>query len=374
VITSELEDVSLLGIDSPSFITCESNPSPLVLGQNVGTKTITQVTIQYTVNGVTNEIVANNLNVEQGDAFQVQLPPILLGASVNTVAVTLLNPNGQQDQSPANNSKTFTILLDQNADKIPMRQNFDNGLENWIPFNPEGGTNWELTTTNFDGSFYFNAHNNASVNDVAWLVSPVLDFSGITAASLVFDHSYRQRSGKRETLKVYASKDCGGTFKEIAPVGLQTDEQESAWAPTIEEDWVQNVVINLTEYAGESSVRIAFAVVNDNGNNLFLDNVEFFTTDQPVLVDVEGAYSLYGYNVSNPSQSNLQISFNLPERNEVEYKIVDMMGKVLSYANLADVLNQTYDLNADGMLASGTYILQLRIGQQSFSNRFVIVR
>ncbi|HEY0739800.1 MAG TPA: M43 family zinc metalloprotease, partial [Chryseosolibacter sp.] len=47
VITSELEDVSLLGIDSPSFITCESNPSPLVLGQNVGTKTITQVTIQY---------------------------------------------------------------------------------------------------------------------------------------------------------------------------------------------------------------------------------------------------------------------------------------------------------------------------------------
>lgn len=374
VITSELEDVALIDIESPSFITCETNPSPTVIGQNIGTKTILSLTIQYTVNGVTDELIFSGLNIQQGDAFQLQLPSIPLSGASNTVAITLLNPNGQNDQSPANNSKSFILLLDQSTDKIPTRQNFDLGLENWTAFTASGGTTWQSTSTNFDRSVYYAAHSNTSANDVAWLVSPVLDFSGAATASLVFDHSYRQRPGKRETLKVYGSKDCGSTFEEISSVGLQTEEQEAGWAPTMAAHWVQNAVVNLNEYAGESNVRIAFAVVNNNGNNLFLDNLEFFTTDDPVLIDLSDIYNIYGYNAASPSQSRLQLSFNLPERNEVEYMIVDMMGKTLGHANLADVLNQTYELDADRQLTAGTYILRLRIGQQTFVDRFVIMR
>ncbi|HEY0653799.1 MAG TPA: choice-of-anchor J domain-containing protein [Chryseosolibacter sp.] len=374
ILTSALEDVELQGIDAPAFITCNPNPSPVLQIQNVGTKIINSLTVQYAVNGSGSQFTVNNLNVALGDQFQIALPAINLIEGTNSLAVTLLNPNGQPDQSPTNNSKTFPILLDATTERIPARQNFDGGFRSWQTFNASGGESWEETNTNFNGSAYYNAHNNTAVNETAWLVSPVLDFSSASEASLVFDYSYRKRPGRSEALRVYGSKDCGETFEEISLLSLPAEELQSAWAPTASDDWVTDFVINLNAYAGEPDVRIAFAVINDHGNNLFLDNVEFFTAANPVLVSAETPYNLYGYNLNSLPNSELQLTFNLDQLSEVEYTIVDMMGNVLAQAHLYDVLNQTYKVDATDQLSSGTYLLRLQIGRQHFANRFLIVR
>lgn len=374
VLTTELEDVELQGIESPSFITCDPNTNPVIVVQNIGTKVINSLTVQYSVNGVPNQFTVNNLNASLGDEFKIALPALNLTLPSNTISVSLVNPNGQTDQSPANNSNTFTILVDQTVERIPTRQNFDAGLGAWKTFNPDDGKNWELTNTNFNGSIYFNAHNNTATNEISWLVSPVLDFSSVTEASLVFDYSYRQGVGRNESLQVYGSKDCGATFDAITPVDLSAEADQFAWAPTDEEDWIHDFIVNLNDYAGESSVRIAFAVINGNGNNLFLDNLEFFVSDNPVLIAAAEPYNIYGYNLTTPTESKLQLTFNLDERSEVEYTIVDMMGKTLGSARLTDVLNQTYRIDEADQLATGTYMLRLRIGRQSFSERFLIVR
>lgn len=374
ILTSALEDVELQGIDAPSFITCNPTPSPVLQIQNVGTKVINTLTVQYSVNGASSQYTVNNLNVALGDQFQIALPVINLTDGQNVIVVNLLNPNGQPDQSPTNNSKTFTLLLDQTSERIPTRQNFDGGFGSWQTFNATGGESWEVTNTNFNGSVYYNAHNNAAVNETAWLVSPVLDFSGAAEASLVFDYSYRKRPGRAEAFRVYGSTDCGETFNELSVITLPAAELQSAWAPSASDDWITDFVIRLDEYVGEPNVRIAFAVVNDNGNNLFLDNVQFFTAFNPVLIAAEAPYSIYGYDVDSPATSQLQVTFNLDERSEVEYTIVDMMGKVLGQAHLYDVLNQTYKVDADDQLAAGTYLLRMRIGRQHYANRFLIVR
>jgi hypothetical protein len=317
----------------------------------------------------------NNLTSSPGDEFKIALPALNLTLPSNSIAVVLVNPNGQPDQSQANNSKTFTLLLEPTIERIPTRQNFDAGLGAWKTFNPDGGKRWQLTNTNFNRSIYFNANNNPSLNEISWLVSPVLDFSAATKGSLVFDYSYRKGVGRSESLKVYGSKDCGATFEEITDVDLSAEESRFAWAPSVDEDWNNDFIVNLNSYAGESSVRIAFAVINGNGNNLFLDNLEFFVSDEPVLVTVTDAlYNIYGYNLSDPLASKLQLTFNLGELSEAEYTIVDMMGKTLASAHLTDVLNQTYSLDETNQLASGTYMLRLRIGQESFVERFLIVR
>lgn len=374
VVTTELEDVELQGIESPSFITCNANPTPVIVAQNIGTKDINSLTVTYTVNGVANQFVANNINASPGDEFRIEMPVLNLTQPSNTITISLVNPNGQTDQSPTNNSNTFTILVDQTVERIPTRQNFDAGIGAWKTFNPDAGENWELTNTNFNGSIYYNAHNNTSTNEISWLISPVLDFSAATEASFVFDCSYRQSAGRAESLHLYGSKDCGATFQIITIIDLPSEESQSAWAPISEEDWVQDIIVDLNEYAGESNVRIAFAVINGNGNNLFLDNLEFFVSDNPVLTVVTDTYNLYGYNFSNPPASNLQLTFNLDERSDVEYAIVDMMGKTLRRARLTDVLNQTYSLDTTNPLAAGTYLLRLRIGTRAFSERFLIVR
>jgi hypothetical protein len=374
LLTSALEDIELQAINTPSFITCNSNPSPVLQLQNVGTKIINSLTVQYSVNGSTNQFNISGLNVALGDQFEISLPAITLSGLENTIQVTALNPNGQPDQSPTNNTKTFTILFDETSERIPTRQNFENGIEPWTTFNPEGGDNWTLTNTNFNRSVFFNAASNTSINQMSWLVSPVLDFSGTMEASLVFDYSYRTKPGRAEILQVYGSKDCGETFTEISTVPLPAQELQAAWAPTSTDNWVEDFVVDLTSYAGESNVRIAFVVVNDNGNNLFVDNIEFFTSADPVLIAAETPYNLYGYNLESPTESKLQLTFNLDQQHEVEYTIVDMMGKIMAQARLYDVLNQTYAINEAGQLASGPYMLRLKIGQQYFANRFLIVR
>jgi hypothetical protein len=373
-LTTELEDVELQGIESPSFITCEANPSPVVVAQNIGTKPISSLTVAYTVNGVTNQFTVNDLNVGLGDEIRIQLPSIVLSPENNSLDITLLSPNGQPDQSPSNNTKVFTIVLDQTVDRIPLRQNFDSGFENWKVYNPDGGENWELTNTNFAGSVYFSAHNNPSINEVSWLVSPVLDFSLAREASIVFDYAYRFKSGRAETLKLYGSKDCGNSFEEIGNITLPSEEFQSAWAPVNVEDWVKDFIVDLSSYAGEPNVRIAFAVVNDNGNNLFIDNIEFFTSANPILTEAETPYNVYGYDAGQPARSDLKITFNLPQRLDVEYTIVDMMGRVHGDGKLYDVLNQTFELDEGDKLATGTYIIRLNFGQQSYSERFLIVR
>jgi hypothetical protein len=375
VLTTELEDVELQGIESPSFITCAANPSPVVVFQNIGTKEITSLTIQYTLNGIMSQLTVNNLNVSLGEEYKIQLPAINLTSATNILAITLINPNGQPDQSPANNTNSFTILFDQSEDKIPLRQNFDSGLATWRVFNPSaGGKNWQVTNTNFQGSVYFNAHSNTAINEISWLISPVLDFSAASQASLVFDLSYRQRAGRMESVKLYGSKDCGVTFEEISSLTLPTGESNTAWAPTAETDWAQNSIVNLDAFVGETDVRIAFVVVNDNGNNLFLDNIEFFTSNNPELIAISDSYNIYGYNMASPAESNLQITFNLEERSEVEYTIVDVMGKIQGQARLTDVLNQTFYLDESRQLTAGTYVMKMKIGRQSYSNRFLIVR
>jgi hypothetical protein len=374
VLTTELEDVELQGIESPTFITCDANPSPVVVVQNVGTKQINSLTIQYSVNGVMNQFVASNLNASVGDEFRITLPAINLTNESNALSISLLNPNGANDQSPANNSRTFTILLDQTIERIPTRQNFNAGFQDWKTFNPDGGKNWQTTNTNFDGSVYFSSYTNNATGEISWLVSPVLDFSGTSEASMVFDYSYRRREGKLEILKIYGSKDCGATFDEITTVNLSTELSSGLWVPTGAEDWTRDFIVDLSAYGGEPSVRIALAVINDNGNNLFLDNIEFFVTDNPILITQTTSYTLYGYNPNDMSQSDLRITFNLEERSEIEYAILDMMGKIIDSAHISDVLNQTYRLDESKRLASGTYMLRLRIGEKSFADRFLIVR
>jgi hypothetical protein len=45
--------------------------------------------------------------------------------------------------------------------------------------------------------------------------------------------------------------------------------------PTGASDWSRHF-INLSEYVGHEDVRIAFVARNGNGNNLYIDNIEFF--------------------------------------------------------------------------------------------------
>jgi hypothetical protein len=132
------------------------------------------------------------------------------------------------------------------------------------------------------------------------------------------------------------------------------------------------MIVDLSSLAGIEDARIAFVIDNGNGNNLYIDNIEFYTTADPEPIEIAETYSIYGYDLAQPSQSNLKITFNLPEKHDVRYTVVNMLGQIEADGVLRDVLNQTYPLTHTARLAPGMYVIRLRIGQQYYASRILI--
>lgn len=374
--TEETNDVSLVRLAAPSVVTCGDEVAPRVLIQNAGSVTLNEVTIAYSLNDMPQQsFTLTDLNIPFGVEQEIDLPPLDFQDGVNTLVVSLQDPNDVADNNPENNNMSFTIAINNYEDRIPLRQNFEHVVTPvWTIINPEGGMNWEIADTNFGNSLYFNAFNNLKIGDEAWFVSPVLDFSRSGQASMLFDLSHAPRLGvPGERLRILASKDCGATFQEVSynfPEANNTSNE--SWVPDDETDWHRNVAVNLGSVAGEPSVRIAFVVTNQNSNNLYLDNIEFYVTADPDPIEINELYSIYGYDLTTPEMSDLSITFNLPERQDVRFSIINVTGQMETDGILMDVLNQTFPLNLSERLKPGVYFVRVNIGNRFYSSKILV--
>jgi hypothetical protein len=122
----------------------------------------------------------------------------------------------------------------------------------------------------------------------------------------------------------------------------------------------------LNTLSGEDDARLAFVVSNNNGNNLYLDNIEFFISDNPNPISIQSNFLIYGTSLESPG--NFYITFNLPEPQLVGYEIINTVGQQIVGAELGNVLNQTYLIDA-GNVATGIYIVRLNIGGEYYAKK-----
>lgn len=373
VVAEDSHDLVLKSLIKPSPITCQENPVPQIRVQNSGTLTITDFKVVYQLNSGTAETFAvNGVTLPFGEEMTVTLPPVQLEEGNNILSINLVEPNGLTDLTPDNNQGTYTLALQNTSERIPLRETFEQPFDDlWTIINPGGGMKWNTVSTDQGKSLYFNAFDNTQSGDQAWLVSPVLDFSHASEASMLFDLSHARRAGKSEALDILISVDCGTTFEKLNYSFPTFPTQSDSWLPSSQADWEKGVMVRLDPYAGEASVRIAFVVTNANGNNLYLDNIEFFTTSQPANIDISTPFAVYGYDLADPSKSELKITFNLPERQDVVYQVIDVLGRPLATTTLPDVLNQTYPLGLEE-LASGVYFIRLLISGKYYSTKVLV--
>jgi hypothetical protein len=375
LITGIFEDLALTEVVSPSLVTCNNVITPRIVIQSAGTFPVTKFTVQYSLNGETQPpFDVTSIELNSPDELEIDLPSdIVLADGTNTLTIALTKTNGVADETPDNNEKSIMIVVNQEADRIPLRENFDDVFQpHWTTVSPTGGMNWTTVQTNFTQSLYYHSDDNPVIGEQAWLVSPVLDFSGATSASVVYDISFGTRGGRKDMIRIFASRDCGNTFEAIDTVRLFRQKQTSI--PKNETDWQLNGVTVLNDYVGDEQVRIAFVVNNANGNDVYLDNIEFFTTDTPDLISIPKQYAIYGYDRESVLQTDLKITFNLSQRQDVSYAIVDMMGRLHGDGILKDVLNQTWPLEAEEKLKPGVYIVRMEIGGKPVGERILIGR
>lgn len=386
-VTSEVkENVSIQKVTNPSPVRCDDTVAPSIIIKNNGQSVINSLRINYSLNGATalSSITANDFSLSIGATTTIVLPEITLSAGLNALYFELTEPNGWNDIDPSDNLTTIKSIVNTSSDVIPLRENFNSAFSDaWTIVNPKGEGVWETTTTNYDQSLVFKAYSNTTVGDEAWLVSPVLDLSKESAASVFFDQSYRLRnSGNTEKLnergssvdllKVLASSDCGNIYDKVLFSNLGDDLSDialaSEWTPTSKNDWIKTFV-NLDSLVGGDKVRLAFVFSNGNGNNIYLDNIEFFQSDYPNPPSVEDPFYVYGTASNNPGY--FYVTFNLEDRQSVNYQLISTTGQPLASEQLSDVLNQTYKVATD-KLSSGVYIFRLQIAGQFYAKKVFV--
>lgn len=370
-VTSAKEDLAITEIISPSPVTCNNEVIPILKVKNFG-DTIRSYKVEYSLNGAGFQLAQTleNLTLLRGNEMELALPVINFQDGFNTVTFKLTEPNGLVDINQLDNERSIHLTVNKSSDRIPLREDFENEFSSrWSIVNPGGGMLWATVPTNFGQSLYINAFSNVTPGDEAWLVSPVLDLASANAASMFFDLSYAFRDSADDRLEVWASTDCGNTFDwhllELSGNELSDQNSSILWKPNTEEDWERKYV-PLNFLTGTTNARIAFIFTNANGNNLYIDNIEFFLSDDPEPGRVPSPYRIYHTLPSDPG--DFYLTFNLEERQSVHYQVVDIMGRVLAETDINDVLNQTFLIDA-GVVEKGIYIVRLQIGHDYFASK-----
>jgi hypothetical protein len=366
-------DVAINTIDSPTPISCSTTAPLSITILNRSDVELNSITLSYQVNqsGQANVVLPIAPALPSGATRLINLASAVnLTTGLNNVFIEITEANGEADEDPSNSFINATVLVDQSTDYLPLRQRFD--VLNWPTVSPHGGAEWELTATNFGNSSTVQAFNQGIVGEEVWLATPVLDFKNISKASMFFDISYGWNQAEYDRFKIVASKDCGKTYPIILlnedASQLQREVSFTSWQPANTGDWWLRRFENLNEFSGEEQIRFAFVFTNATGNNLYLDNIEFFLDDDPTPPEVEEPYAIYWKN-------NLEatVTFNLTERQTIGIYVVDVMGREFINTKATDILNQTFPIEL-GNAAAGIYIMRVQVGDRFYASKFYLSR
>jgi len=369
--TTPVHDVTLLSVVKPGPVTCENQLAPVLLIRNSGTL-INSVKVSTTLNGQTSTQTVSNINLIGNEDAELELAPINLVDGDNKITFELSEPGGEPDFNPGDNSKEFVSIVNNASDYIPLRQDFESEYEDqWTSANPNEGMLWEPVLINGKKSMYVNGFANTAISDQSWLVSPVLDFSGAVEASIYYELSYATRGNALDYFYILASTDCGNVYSDTiyaasGPLLALGRNSTGSWVPQNESDWTADLKV-LESLAGKSNIRIAFVFKNGNGNNIYIDNIEFFVSSSPIRITEP--FSVY----PNPTNDgSAVISFNLPQKSNVTVEVIDNVGKTLINETLPDILNQTFPLSLMGKSA-GVYIIRVTAGKSVFYEKLIVV-
>lgn len=172
---------------------------------------------------------------------------------------------------------------------LPFTEDFESGSDLWTIDNPDGNYTWELLAVggNTPGSQAMGV-NNLNYNAAGQrdgLISPPIDLSGYTSATLDFEYAYRRYDATyQDSLAVYISTDCGTTWSRLAGYRetgggnfVTGSDLTSQFIPSSSSDWCSTSPtcpsISLDAYAGTSDLRIKIENICGYGNMMYVDNI-----------------------------------------------------------------------------------------------------
>lgn len=368
-------DLSISSIENLPLTSCTESINSRVMIRNNGGETINSFILSTIIDSDTTTTTYDGLSLEKGAAFSISLRLEELDEDVTQINLQVNRPNGLFDENFSNNTRAIATTYNEVTDIVPFKVNFTNSFsyQDWSLIDRDQETSLEIyRPRDFrQRSLMFPYYSIEQLNKESWFISPILDLSEVDSASMKFKVSYAFNGLRDDRLQVLASDNCGNTydynFYDKKDDELKTKSTSAEWFPESDDDWREEVV-DLSILAGESRVRIAFKGIGQNGNNIFVDDIEFFNTATPPI-DIDEPIAVF----PNPVRDEVNVLLNFNNRDDVTISIVSMSGQVMFEELMPNSLNQTYTIkNLD--LSNGLYVLRISGSQTSQSRRIMILK
>ena len=255
----------------------------------------------------------------------------------------------------------YIAVFDTNGVEMPYFEGFETietvyDDNRFAIYNENQGTTWEITDACAALSVHSVWLNNYGTDDGSKdeLISGTIDMSEILPTETMifsFDYAYNKRHhSDTEQLRVYISKDCGEswTLRAVLDSDDMTETVTTTPYVAIWDDWFQKEVITtITSPYYVENFMYKFQFTNDNGNNLFLDNIKLYPASMSDLQELNAEeFKIF----PNPATSTISLLANGIDAKQI--RIYDTMGRLISLEQYQEELSV-----AD--LSTGLYHLQL---------------
>ena len=296
--------------------------------------------------------------------------PLVTYAAPGTYDVTLTVGN-LTGNSPAFSKNGYIVITDE-VKTFPIAEDFEGTFppSGWHTLNPDNSSFNAFIQGNVGG--YSNSSKSARMNMFIYrmydqldaLVTPTINMSNAIEPKLYFDLAYAQYADLySDTLRIYASEDCGHTWSELfekggAELASKPTVQTTNFSPAAAE-WITQAV-DLSGYIGKPNVRLKFETQNGYGNSLYIDNV---AVREPWAVstaaEVVGALRITAQ--PNPFQHQLTINVINPGVDmDANITVQDVTGRtvIATASHLLSAGRSEIHLDAS-TLNAGVYFIQL---------------
>lgn len=269
------------------------------------------------------------------------------------------------------------------SETAPYTESFENQTEEltgWQISEPVQGVTWEFNPDVgylSDKSIFVENFNTFGSNQYQF-TSQVLDLSQLDTAFISMRVAFaRKLDPEYEALRVFIDTDCSGDwdFKKVFSASNTLSSVEPSnnyFTPQGEADWNYLLVDNIEPEERTENFRFRLVFFGNNGNNLYMDDINLSETNVLNTTDQAGFAGLISV-FPNPTSGKASISLTPDRREIVSLHLLGTDGKLLLQNGPIDLTGgqQNIDLSMEG-LAPGAYILEV-VGESGVSHQKIIL-
>ena len=385
VISVPENDADLLKITSPSTagVVC-GTALPKISVINNGSQTLTNLTINYNVDGGANQVFNWTGSIPSNETETIDLPGVSASQGEHTLNVELVQSN---DANLFNNTSSTSFEVNESgAGQV---------LYTFGDANPGTGENadpwitsssfWSIgnpTTTNFSGlvasGYVSNPNGNYADNSVALLTSPCYDMTTLVDPVLKFKMAFDIELNW-DVLYMQYSIDGGNTWQVLGtaddPNWYNSNFQNAGRPLTIGSQWtgtdttLRDYSYDLAAFTDEPSMVFRFVFATDQNTNGEGAVIDDFTIDASQVLSVDELDSANFAIYPNPSDQIFMIDRASFFGENMDIDVYDLTGKlVLKRSNITD---RAYPLDMSDV-SKGVYFMRITIDNSSLVKKLIL--